>query len=91
MSAAQSLRHPLARALLVLTFTTGLVDAVSFLGLGRVFTANMTGRLPRGMTAQALTWAGYGGQRTVCSTTWPPGGSEPGGRPGGGDASVPSW
>jgi len=40
-----SLQHPLARALLVLTFTTGLVDAVSFLGLGRVFTANMTGNI----------------------------------------------
>src|SRR5882757_7984287 len=39
------LRHPLARALLVLTFTTGLVDAVSYLGLGRVFTANMTGNI----------------------------------------------
>jgi uncharacterized membrane protein YoaK (UPF0700 family) len=44
-SAAGSIRHPLARALLVLTFTTGLVDAVSFLGLGRVFTANMTGNI----------------------------------------------
>jgi uncharacterized membrane protein YoaK (UPF0700 family) len=31
--------------LLVLTFTTGLVDAVSYLGLGRVFTANMTGNV----------------------------------------------
>jgi uncharacterized membrane protein YoaK (UPF0700 family) len=30
---------------LVLTFTTGLVDAVSYLGLGRVFTANMTGNI----------------------------------------------
>jgi uncharacterized membrane protein YoaK (UPF0700 family) len=40
-----SVRHPLARALLVLTFTTGLVDAVSYLGLGRVFTANMTGNI----------------------------------------------
>jgi len=40
--AARSVQHPLARALLVLTFTTGLVDAVSHLGLGRVFTANMT-------------------------------------------------
>ncbi|HLX31571.1 MAG TPA: YoaK family protein [Gaiellaceae bacterium] len=40
-----SLRHPLPRALLVLTFTTGIVDAVSFLGLGRVFTANMTGNV----------------------------------------------
>jgi uncharacterized membrane protein YoaK (UPF0700 family) len=43
--AARSVRHPLARALLVLTFTTGLVDAASFLGLGHVFTANMTGNI----------------------------------------------
>lgn len=42
---AVSIRHPLARALLTLTFTTGLVDAVSYLGLGRVFTANMTGNI----------------------------------------------
>ena len=40
-----SVRHPLTRALLALTFTTGLVDAVSYLGLGRVFTANMTGNV----------------------------------------------
>ena len=31
--------------LLALTFTTGVVDAVCFLGLGRVFTANMTGNV----------------------------------------------
>jgi uncharacterized membrane protein YoaK (UPF0700 family) len=43
--AAQSLLHPLTRALLALTFTTGLVDAVSYLGLGHVFTANMTGNV----------------------------------------------
>jgi uncharacterized membrane protein YoaK (UPF0700 family) len=43
--AVRSIRHPLARALLVLTFSTGLVDAVSYLGLGRVFTANMTGNI----------------------------------------------
>ena len=41
----RSIRHPLTRALLVLTFTTGLVDAVSYLALGRVFTANMTGNV----------------------------------------------
>jgi len=40
-----SLRHPLTRALLVLTLTTGLVDAVCYLGLGRVFAANMTGNI----------------------------------------------
>src|SRR5436309_8803657 len=42
---AASVRHPLTRALLALTFTTGLVDAVSYLALGRVFTANMTGNI----------------------------------------------
>ena len=45
MGAVRSIRHPLARALLVMTFSTGLVDAVSYLGLGRVFTANMTGNV----------------------------------------------
>jgi len=43
--AAMSVGHPLNRTLLALTFTTGLVDAVSYLGLGRVFTANMTGNV----------------------------------------------
>jgi uncharacterized membrane protein YoaK (UPF0700 family) len=42
---APSLADPLPRALLVLTFTTGVVDAVSYLGLGHVFTANMTGNI----------------------------------------------
>ena len=36
---------PLPIVLVVLTVTTGLVDAVSVLGLGRVFTANMTGNV----------------------------------------------
>jgi uncharacterized membrane protein YoaK (UPF0700 family) len=40
-----SVRHPLTRALLALTFTTGLVDAVSYLALGHVFAANMTGNI----------------------------------------------
>jgi uncharacterized membrane protein YoaK (UPF0700 family) len=40
-----SLRHPLTLAFLGLTFVTGLVDAVSYLGLGRVFSANMTGNV----------------------------------------------
>jgi uncharacterized membrane protein YoaK (UPF0700 family) len=40
-----SLEHPLTRALLVLTFTTGVIDAASFLGLGNTFTANMTGNV----------------------------------------------
>src|ERR1700754_4023372 len=32
-------------ALLGMTFVTGLIDAVSFLALGHVFTANMTGNI----------------------------------------------
>jgi uncharacterized membrane protein YoaK (UPF0700 family) len=43
--AAHDLNHPLTRALLALTFTTGLVDGASYLGLGHVFTANMTGNI----------------------------------------------
>ena len=43
--AARSINHPLTRTLLALTFTTGLVDGVSYLGLGHVFTANMTGNI----------------------------------------------
>ena len=43
--ASRSINHPLSRTLLVLTFTTGLVDAASYLGLGHVFTANMTGNI----------------------------------------------
>lgn len=43
--AAASTRHPLTLALLALTFGTGVVDAISFLGLGQVFTANMTGNI----------------------------------------------
>lgn len=38
-------RDPIVFLLLALTATTGLVDAVSILGLGRVFTANMTGNV----------------------------------------------
>ena len=45
MRGVASVKHPLTQALLVLTFTTGLVDSASYLGLGRVFTANMTGNV----------------------------------------------
>lgn len=40
-----SIRHPLTRTLLVLTMTTGVIDAACYLGLGRVFAANMTGNV----------------------------------------------
>jgi uncharacterized membrane protein YoaK (UPF0700 family) len=36
---------PLPGLLLLLTFGTGLIDAVSLIGLGRVFIANMTGNV----------------------------------------------
>jgi uncharacterized membrane protein YoaK (UPF0700 family) len=36
---------PLPLLLLILTFVTGLVDAVSYLNLGHVFVANMTGNI----------------------------------------------
>jgi uncharacterized membrane protein YoaK (UPF0700 family) len=39
------LHGPLPALLLLLTFGTGLIDAVSILGLGRVFVANMTGNV----------------------------------------------
>jgi uncharacterized membrane protein YoaK (UPF0700 family) len=35
----------LLAALMALTFNTGLIDAVSYIGLGRVFVANMTGNV----------------------------------------------
>jgi uncharacterized membrane protein YoaK (UPF0700 family) len=44
-AAAVSLGHPLVRALLAMTFTTGLVDATSYVGLGHVFTANQPGNI----------------------------------------------
>lgn len=36
---------PLPIALLAMTLVTGLIDAASFLGLGHIFTANMTGNV----------------------------------------------
>ena len=42
---ASSNTGTLTISLLALTFTTGLIDALSFIGLGRVFTANMTGNI----------------------------------------------
>jgi len=38
-------RDPLTRTLLILTFVTGIVDAVSFLALGQVFAAMQTGNV----------------------------------------------
>jgi uncharacterized membrane protein YoaK (UPF0700 family) len=43
--ALQSADGPLPRVLIGLTVVAGLVDAVSYLGLGHVFVANMTGNV----------------------------------------------
>jgi uncharacterized membrane protein YoaK (UPF0700 family) len=40
-----STQDSLVPSLMVLTVTTGVIDAVSFVGLGHVFTANMTGNV----------------------------------------------
>jgi hypothetical protein len=45
VASAKETHAPLVILLCALTSTTGLVDAVSVLGLGRVFTANMTGNV----------------------------------------------
>lgn len=45
MTAAKPATSPLPWLLLLLSVTTGLVDAISVLGLGKVFTANMTGNI----------------------------------------------
>jgi uncharacterized membrane protein YoaK (UPF0700 family) len=50
-------------ALLGLTVVTGLVDAVSYLRLGRVFVANMTGN---------VVFLGLSAGRHSASRHWPP-------------------
>jgi uncharacterized membrane protein YoaK (UPF0700 family) len=42
---AHPIHGPLPALLLLLTFGTGIIDAISILGLGRVFVANMTGNV----------------------------------------------
>lgn len=42
---ARAAFEPIVALLLLLSATTGLIDAVSVLGLGKVFTANMTGNI----------------------------------------------
>ena len=45
MASSRTTEKVIPYALLGMTAVTGLVDAVSFLSLGRVFTANMTGNI----------------------------------------------
>lgn len=72
---AASVHHPLVRALLVLTFTTGLVDASSYLGLGHVFTANQTGNavlLALGIAATGISRSSRRWFRSARSSWGPP-------------------
>lgn len=39
------MQSPMPMLLLILSVTTGMIDAISVLGLGKVFTANMTGNV----------------------------------------------
>jgi uncharacterized membrane protein YoaK (UPF0700 family) len=57
-AAAIDLRQPLTRSLLALTFATGMIDAVSYVGLGRVFAANMTLKAHSGLTLALAATAG---------------------------------
>lgn len=53
-------------ALLIgLTLAAGVVDAVSYLGLGQIFTANMTGNLA------SLPWPSVSAACSRPSTPWP--------------------
>src|SRR6266550_6851227 len=44
-AATTDTQTPLIASLFGLTLVTGVIDAISFLGLGHVFTANMTGNV----------------------------------------------
>ena len=61
---------PLVRALIGLTVVTGLVDAISFLGLGHIFTANMTGNVVfLGFAAAGSPGLRYRSAKTKIATT----------------------
>ncbi|MEK7343662.1 MAG: YoaK family protein [Pseudomonadota bacterium] len=62
MADAQAPASPLPWLLLLLSFVTGLVDAASVLGLGKVFTANMTGN---------IVFLGFGVVGTPGFAIWP--------------------
>ena len=63
MSANRS--QGLVRLLVLMTVATGLVDAVSYLALGRVFVANMTGNI----VFLGFAWAGERSLSAVASLT----------------------
>jgi uncharacterized membrane protein YoaK (UPF0700 family) len=58
MRAVTTERDPLPRTLTALTVLSGVADAVSYLGLGHVFTANMTGNIVL-LGFAAARWPGF--------------------------------
>jgi uncharacterized membrane protein YoaK (UPF0700 family) len=82
----------LARKLLLLTFVTGVVDAVSVLGFGRVFTANMTGNVVF-LAFGVAGAAGFSVARSLFALVAFLGGAAIGGRLGSqiGDAARAAW
>jgi uncharacterized membrane protein YoaK (UPF0700 family) len=65
MASSPTTEKVIPYALLGMTAVTGLVDAVSFLSLGRVFTANMTGNI----VLLAFATAHVSGLSIACSLT----------------------
>jgi uncharacterized membrane protein YoaK (UPF0700 family) len=59
-------RDPLPRTLTVLTVLSGIADAVSYLGLGHVFTANMTGNIVV-IGFAAAGWPGFSAPASLVS------------------------
>jgi uncharacterized membrane protein YoaK (UPF0700 family) len=63
LEAPPGLEGLLPKALLALTFVTGVIEAAAFLGLGQVFTAMMTGN---------VLFLGFGIADAAGSSAWPP-------------------
>jgi uncharacterized membrane protein YoaK (UPF0700 family) len=79
MSEPERPPQPLVATLAVLTVVSGIVDAVSFLGLGHVFTANMTGNVV--LVAFGLAGApGFSVTASVCALGFFVAGAIAGGR-----------
>jgi uncharacterized membrane protein YoaK (UPF0700 family) len=66
MRRVTSQRDPLPRTLTALTVLSGIADAVSYLGLGHVFTANMTGNIVV-LGFAAAGWPGFSAAASLLS------------------------
>ncbi|HEV2635376.1 MAG TPA: YoaK family protein [Actinocrinis sp.] len=59
-------RDPLLRTMTVLTVLSGIADAISYLGIGHVFTANMTGNIVL-LGFAAAGWPGFSALASLVS------------------------